>query len=275
MKITYVWLDDGCCDKDGMGIEVHVSLSEERSGTVCLDAKKGDPLFADIICGQANGEAKTDGERIYWENGASLSLEEVLDALSPFPSEEDLPPPPCVNDRKKLVPLAGKQKIHGSVKQSMKSEIAGRARNDKGGQHMNQMQSFIEKVKTDTDLMTKLNALGASGASMDKVVALAAEHGFTVSEEDCRMATQTPCPHKKGELAEEELEAAAGGNDSRHDHAICSQYKETHYNCVGFLGLSHCYHYKYTIHRDAYAMPTSYEHHCIKGYFKYSVKAYY
>ena len=143
---------------------------------------------------------------------------------------------------------------------------------------MNQMQAFIEKAKNDTDLMAKLNELGASGASMDKVVALAAEYGFTVSEEDCRKAAESPCPscpQKSGELSEEELEAAAGGNESRHDLAICSQYTETHYNCVGFLGLSHCSWYKYTIHRDAWGMPTSYEHYCIMGYFRYHVKAYY
>ena len=147
---------------------------------------------------------------------------------------------------------------------------------------MNQMQSFIEKAKTDKDLMTKLNALGASGASMDKVVALAAEHGFTISEEDCRMAVETPCPsclHNSGEpaaeLSEEDLEAAAGGYNSRHDPSICSQYKEVGYNCVGFLGLSHCNWYQHVAHRDSWGVVISDEYYCRMGfYYRYTVNRY-
>ena len=39
---------------------------------------------------------------------------------------------------------------------------------------MNQMQTFIEQAKKDKDLMAKLDALGASGAETDKIIALAA-----------------------------------------------------------------------------------------------------
>ncbi|MCL2079393.1 MAG: Nif11-like leader peptide family natural product precursor [Oscillospiraceae bacterium] len=68
---------------------------------------------------------------------------------------------------------------------------------------MNKMQAFIEKAKTDKDLLAKLDALGASGAGPDKVVALAAEYGFTVTEEECRRAAEKMCPHRAKELTEE------------------------------------------------------------------------
>ena len=128
MNINYVWLDDGSCDKDGMGIELHVSLSEERGGTVCLDTRKGDPLFADIIQGKANGEAKTDGQRIYWANGASLSLDEILSAMKPFPPEDALPPLPCERGREKptLVthrPRSLKRRKQMSEELKMNSEL--------------------------------------------------------------------------------------------------------------------------------------------------------
>ena len=87
MKIKYVWLDNGCCDENGMGIDVHISLSNGQSGTICLDSKKSDPLFARIIAGTAGSEAQTDGERVYWENGASLSMDYVLGALEPSPPD--------------------------------------------------------------------------------------------------------------------------------------------------------------------------------------------
>ena len=89
MKIEYVWLDNGCCDENGMGIDVFIALSDGRKGFFCLDSKKDDPLFAEIIANRANSDAKTDGDGVYWENGARLSLDEILDALELFPSDDD------------------------------------------------------------------------------------------------------------------------------------------------------------------------------------------
>ena len=109
---------------------------------------------------------------------------------------------------------------------------------------MNQLQAFIEKARSDSALMAKIDTLGVSDAEPDKVAALAAEYGFSVTEEDCRKAAETACPHRAGELAEEELDAVAGGaTENRYDPGVCSQYKEAHYNCVGFLGLFWCDHY--------------------------------
>ena len=112
---------------------------------------------------------------------------------------------------------------------------------------MTQMQSFIEKAKNDKALMAKLDTLGASGAEADKIVALAAEYGFAITEEDCRQAAQTTCPHKKGELKEEDLEAAAGGfidTQNRYNPDICGKYTKVEYECVGFLRKIWCDHYR-------------------------------
>ena len=88
MKIEYVWLDNSGCDENGMGIDLFVHLSGERRGFVCLDFKKDDPLFAEIIANRASSEARTDGACVYWENGARLSLDEILDAFEPFLLED-------------------------------------------------------------------------------------------------------------------------------------------------------------------------------------------
>jgi len=112
---------------------------------------------------------------------------------------------------------------------------------------MNQMQSFIEKAKNDKELMAKLDVLGASGAEADKYVALAAEHGFSITEADYQEAAAGSCPHKKGELAEEDLEAAAGGfidTQNRYNPDVCGKYTQVSYECVGFLRKIWCDHYR-------------------------------
>jgi hypothetical protein len=40
-----------------------------------LTAKHDDPLFAEI---KNLSRPKTDGERIYWSNGASLTVEDII-----------------------------------------------------------------------------------------------------------------------------------------------------------------------------------------------------
>ena len=66
---------------------------------------------------------------------------------------------------------------------------------------MEQIKLFIEKAKTENELMAKLDALGAKGAGADEVVVLAAEYGFTVTKEDMEAARRQNCPHR-GELSE-------------------------------------------------------------------------
>ena len=89
---------------------------------------------------------------------------------------------------------------------------------------MEQIQAFIEKAKNDSGLMAKLDELCASGAEPDKIIVLAAEHGFTFTEEDYRAAREQAGGRKSGELAEEDLEAAAGGStytQNRYDPNRC------------------------------------------------------
>ncbi|MCL2003101.1 MAG: Nif11-like leader peptide family RiPP precursor [Oscillospiraceae bacterium] len=53
---------------------------------------------------------------------------------------------------------------------------------------MNQMKAFIEKARNDSKLAVELTALGITGAEPDEIVAVAAEHGFTITAEDLRQA---------------------------------------------------------------------------------------
>ena len=137
---------------------------------------------------------------------------------------------------------------------------------------MNQMQSFIEQAKKEKDLMTKLDALGASGAEADKIVALAAEHGFNITEADYRAASEQAGVQKRGELAEEDLEAAAGGaTTNRYNPEVCSQYDNVHYNCVGFLEANWCDHYRRRIENDNPVQgKKTYFRKCMMGFFETS-----
>ena len=139
---------------------------------------------------------------------------------------------------------------------------------------MDQMQAFIEKARNDKELMAKLDALGAGGAGAepDKIVALAAEYGFSITEEDYRKANEQTGVRKTGELKEEDLEAVAGGaTQNRYDPEICSKYTAVHYNCVGFLAWNWCDHY-----RREYLPPVSsgpsaerYQYTCVMGRYDY------
>jgi len=130
---------------------------------------------------------------------------------------------------------------------------------------MNQMQAFLEKAKEDKDLMAKLNALGAAGTDVRKIVALAAEHDFSITVEEYQMASKLAAARKSAELAEEELDTVTGGlwKDDRHDPEVCGQYNDTHYWCVGFLGLFHCCWYHEIIKNDYGA----WSRQCRKGHF--------
>ena len=132
---------------------------------------------------------------------------------------------------------------------------------------MNQMQAFIEKAKHDKALMAKLNELGAAGAGPGEIVALAAEYGFSITEEDYRKAAEMAGTQQTRELAEEDLDAVAGGTptEDRHDPAVCSQYDDTHYWCVGFLGIVHCRWY-YEVTRNKYG---GWQRMCMKGHFNH------
>ena len=152
---------------------------------------------------------------------------------------------------------------------------------------MEQMKAFIEKARTDSELMAKLNTLAARGAGAGEIIALAAEHGVTITEEDFRQAVEAAghvCPHRAGqsaagcpsveergctrktvELKEEDLEAAAGGfTQNRYDPDVCGQYYKVGYNCVGFLGGCWCDHYAQKTIRSGHC-----RYKCAMGYYDY------
>ena len=69
-----------------------------------------------------------------------------------------------------------------------------------------QLKAFLEKVKSDTSLQEKLN--GASDAVA--VAEIAKEAGFSITAEDIQ-SMQSQSQSQSGELSDEELEGAAGG----------------------------------------------------------------
>ena len=146
---------------------------------------------------------------------------------------------------------------------------------------MNQMQAFIEKAKNDKALMAKLNELGASGTEPDKIpgkiIALAAEHGFSITVEEYQLARESVGASKSGELAEEDLDAVAGGGtENRYDPEVCNpntNYNRTHYNCVGFMGWTWCDHYSRTFVRGGHYVGGVHRHKCAMGMFDYEADA--
>ena len=130
------------------------------------------------------------------------------------------------------------------------------------------MQAFIEKAKSDNALMARLDELGAAGASAEGVVALAAEHGFSITVEDCREAAAKSCPHRRGELAETDLDdVAGGGTQNRWDPKVCCNYAKVEYRCVGFLTWCWCDHYSRDIEGNKdFGL---YRHRCSMGRFNY------
>jgi len=138
---------------------------------------------------------------------------------------------------------------------------------------MEQIKAFIEKANTDSELMAKLDALGAKNADAENVIALAAEYGFTFSKEDYEK--MSGCGRKCarcGELSEEELGAVSGGWDgNRYDPNVCKpSLGRTRYECVGLLKLAWCDHYHMEL---CYPEPDPnkrvYAHSCAKGAFNY------
>ena len=75
---------------------------------------------------------------------------------------------------------------------------------------MEQINLFMEKVQADEGLAAKLKEMQANNTTVEDFIALAAEHGFTVTKED----VEQPTCKGSGELSEEELSDAVGGSRS-------------------------------------------------------------
>jgi len=77
---------------------------------------------------------------------------------------------------------------------------------------MEQLKAFLEKIDEDSELNAKFNELRMDNAGKDKVIALAAEYGFAITEEDLDNAKKDFDNRIGGaQLSEEELEGVAGG----------------------------------------------------------------
>jgi hypothetical protein len=87
-KIESVWLDSACCDEQGKGMAITVELDNGSYFCITLDSKADEPLFNDVLMGRC-GDPQTDGERVYWPNGASLSIHDLMAILQ---SEEETDP---------------------------------------------------------------------------------------------------------------------------------------------------------------------------------------
>ena len=80
-KINEIWYDDAICDERGMGIVIYVQLNNGQGIFISLDSKADEPLFRDVVTGKCRGKPQTDGERVYWENGASLTVRDMIAIL--------------------------------------------------------------------------------------------------------------------------------------------------------------------------------------------------
>lgn len=59
----------------------HISVELENGSIILLELspKLSNPLFAQI---RELSRPRTDGDRVYWANGASLTLDEILEMLT-------------------------------------------------------------------------------------------------------------------------------------------------------------------------------------------------
>ena len=88
-KITEIWMDDACCDERGMGSVLYVHFQNGEGIIVSLDSKADEPLFRDVLEGKCRDRPQTDGRRVYWKNGASLSVREMFAMLKSNMKDED------------------------------------------------------------------------------------------------------------------------------------------------------------------------------------------
>jgi hypothetical protein len=76
-------MDNARVDDKGMGVALNVDFDNKASVIVYLDSKAGDPLFDEIILNKhkRSTQPHTDGEKVYWSNGANLTVCEILSML--------------------------------------------------------------------------------------------------------------------------------------------------------------------------------------------------
>ena len=98
---------------------------------------------------------------------------------------------------------------------------------------MNQIQAFIEKAKSDENILANIKELSKKETSDDEIISLAADYGFTITKDDIESMKN----HKteSGELNEEDLEKVAGGAGS-----YCNTMKKTCTNMINIVACIAC-----------------------------------
>ena len=98
---------------------------------------------------------------------------------------------------------------------------------------MNQIQVFIEKVKSDENILANLKELSNKEIPDDEIISLAAEYGFTISKDDIENMKNNKI--ESNELNEEDLEKVAGGAGS-----YCNTMKRTCTNMINIVACIAC-----------------------------------
>jgi len=109
---------------------------------------------------------------------------------------------------------------------------------------MEQLKAFFDKANMDPELMAKIEALGEKNEQLDKVIALAAEYGFTITIEEIeQFKHNTDVQDGSNELSEEQLKNVAGGaSKDRYCPEWCKNLKEHRWACfVPFVDCDHFY----------------------------------
>ena len=105
------------------------------------------------------------------------------------------------------------------------------------------LNDFIEKINADEALKER-----AKGFANDagKTAELASELGFALSSEDFEQVLSEGAGASYGELDEAELDNIAGGagTQNRYNPNSCPRAGEALYECVGFLRIVWCDHYR-------------------------------
>ena len=77
LTISNTLTDYDTRDKHGNGIIVWVDFDNGAGISFLLDSLSSDPLFYTVMSGEEE-RPTTDGKRIYWKNGAALTIPEMM-----------------------------------------------------------------------------------------------------------------------------------------------------------------------------------------------------
>ena len=75
-KIRKVYLDDSSTDET-----IDVSLDIHLDNGQIIIFSISEQWILDILEGNQHQQPQTDGDRIYWENGSSMTLDDIISAL--------------------------------------------------------------------------------------------------------------------------------------------------------------------------------------------------